>query len=274
MPGSRRRSMQARAAIHARRPMRPAKPTSSRPSTVIRERGDQDALGAAVELPANTPAPVANAAAAARPATITERTSRFGAGAERLVRALARLGAAARRHRARHHLRRHGRHQHGARRNGDARRLHDLCRAGADAAPHPALSIFARRSRCRSRSWSRAWSASLIERTIMRFLYGRPLETLLATWGCRSFCSRRCAPSFGPNNRAVGTPAWMSGAFDLGQLAITYNRLWIICFTFALFFALLGAAARSRGSGWRCARCRRTAPWRRPWASAPNGSMR
>ena len=47
-------------------------------------------------------------------------------GAERLVRHLARLGAAAGRDRARHHLRRHGRHQHGAWRDGDAGRLHHL----------------------------------------------------------------------------------------------------------------------------------------------------
>ena len=53
-----------------------------------------------------------------------------GRAAEHLVRHLPRLGAAAGRHRPRHHLRRDGRHQHGAWRDGDARRLHDLRRAG------------------------------------------------------------------------------------------------------------------------------------------------
>ena len=48
---------------------------------------------------------------------------------------------------------------------------------------------------------------------------------------------------FGPNNREVGNPSWMSGAFDLGGITITYNRLWIICFALAVFVALLGAAA-------------------------------
>ena len=89
--------------------------------------------------------------------------SRFwAAAAERLVRAVARLGAAARRHRACHHLRRDGRHQHGAWRDGDARRLHDLRRAGGrSAAQAPgAVRLFARRSPSRSPSWSRAPSAS------------------------------------------------------------------------------------------------------------------
>lgn len=35
---------------------------------------------------------------------------------------------------------------------------------------------------------------------------------------------------FGPTNREVGNPSWMSGAFDLGAITITYNRLWILCF--------------------------------------------
>ena len=61
----------------------------------------------------------------------------------------------------------------------------------------------------------------LIERGLIRFLYGRPLETLLATWGCRWCCSRRCARSSAPNNREVGTPAWMSGRTRLGGLTLT-----------------------------------------------------
>ena len=44
---------------------------------------------------------------------------------------------------------------------------------------------------------------------------------------------------FGPTNKEVGAPAWMSGAFDVGHLAITYNRLWIIVFSLLVFFALL-----------------------------------
>jgi urea transport system permease protein len=80
----------------------------------------------------------------------------------------------------------------------------------------------------------------LIERGIIRFLYGRPLETLLATWGLSLILQQAVRTAFGPTNRDVGAPSWMSGAFDVGQLNITYNRLWIICFTLAVFVGLLG----------------------------------
>jgi urea transport system permease protein len=80
----------------------------------------------------------------------------------------------------------------------------------------------------------------LIERGIIRFLYGRPLETLLATWGLSLILQQAVRTAFGPTNRDVGSPSWMSGAFDVGQLNITYNRLWIICFTLAVFVGLLG----------------------------------
>ena len=79
----------------------------------------------------------------------------------------------------------------------------------------------------------------LIERTIIRFLYGRPLETLLATWGISLVLQQAVRTAFGPTNREVGNPSWMSGAFELGQITITYNRLWILCFTLALFAILL-----------------------------------
>jgi urea transport system permease protein len=79
----------------------------------------------------------------------------------------------------------------------------------------------------------------LIERTIIRFLYGRPLETLLATWGLSLVLQQAVRSAFGPNNREVGNPSWMSGAFEIGQITITYNRLWILCFTLAVFAILL-----------------------------------
>ena len=44
---------------------------------------------------------------------------------------------------------------------------------------------------------------------------------------------------FGPTNKDVGNPSWMSGAFDLGGITITYNRMWIIVFTLIVFVALL-----------------------------------
>jgi urea transport system permease protein len=79
----------------------------------------------------------------------------------------------------------------------------------------------------------------LIERTIIRFLYGRPLETLLATWGLSLVLQQAVRTVFGPTNQEVGNPSWMSGAFQLGQISITYNRLWILCFTMAVFVILL-----------------------------------
>ena len=79
----------------------------------------------------------------------------------------------------------------------------------------------------------------LIERSIIRFLYGRALETLLATWGLSLVLQQAVRTMFGPTNREVGNPSWMSGAFELGQITITYNRLWILCFTLAVFVVLL-----------------------------------
>ncbi|MDQ0505081.1 urea ABC transporter permease subunit UrtB [Xanthobacter agilis] len=79
----------------------------------------------------------------------------------------------------------------------------------------------------------------LIERTVIRFLYGRPLETLLATWGVSLILQQAVRSLFGPTNQEVGAPSWMSGAFQVGQMSITWNRLWIIVFSLLVFFALL-----------------------------------
>jgi urea transport system permease protein len=79
----------------------------------------------------------------------------------------------------------------------------------------------------------------LVEQCIIKFLYGRPLETLLATWGLSLILQQAVRTAFGPTNRDVGSPRWMSGAFDVGQITITYNRLWIICFSLAVFVGLL-----------------------------------
>ncbi len=78
-----------------------------------------------------------------------------------------------------------------------------------------------------------------IERTVIRFLYGRPLETLLATWGISLILQQTVRSIFGPTNREVGTPQWMSGAFELGGLSLTYNRVAIVLFALAVFAVLL-----------------------------------
>jgi urea transport system permease protein len=78
-----------------------------------------------------------------------------------------------------------------------------------------------------------------IERGIIRFLYGRPLETLLATWGLSLVLQQVVRSLFGPTNQEVGTPEWMSGAFMLGELTITNNRLTIILFAAAVLACLM-----------------------------------
>jgi urea transport system permease protein len=80
-----------------------------------------------------------------------------------------------------------------------------------------------------------------IERTLIRFLYGRPLETLLATWGLSLVLQQAVRSIFGANNREVSTPPWMSGATMWGGVTITYNRLYIIIFAFLVIAALMAS---------------------------------
>ena len=87
-----------------------------------------------------------------------------------------------------------------------------------------------------------------MERGIIRFLHGRPLETLLATWGVSLILQQAVRSLFGPNNRQVANPSWMSGSLELGQLTLTYNRICIIAFTLAVFAALF-IAMRKTGFG-------------------------
>jgi urea transport system permease protein len=77
-----------------------------------------------------------------------------------------------------------------------------------------------------------------IERLVIRFLYTRPLETLLATWGVSLILQQTVRSLFGANNRLVSNPPFMSGAFELGGLSITTNRMWIIALAIVVFVAL------------------------------------
>jgi urea transport system permease protein len=82
---------------------------------------------------------------------------------------------------------------------------------------------------------------------IIRFLYGRPLETLLATFGLSLVLQQLVRSVFTANNRAVETPAWMSGTLQFnGALSLTYNRLYIVVFTLAVFGILLAVLKRTR----------------------------
>jgi urea transport system permease protein len=79
----------------------------------------------------------------------------------------------------------------------------------------------------------------VIERLVIRFLYGRPLETLLATFGISLFLQQAVRTIFSPLNRPVSTPEWMSGSLQINSLlSITYNRLYIFIFCL-IVFALL-----------------------------------
>lgn len=85
----------------------------------------------------------------------------------------------------------------------------------------------------------------VIERGVIRFLYGRPLETLLATWGVSLILQQAVRTIFGPTNQEVGNPSWMSGSFYIGQLAVTWNRLWILAFALGVFAVLLYVMKRT-----------------------------
>jgi urea transport system permease protein len=86
----------------------------------------------------------------------------------------------------------------------------------------------------------------LIERSIIRFLYGRPLETLLATWGLSLILQQGVRTIFGPTNREVISPSWMSGAIDITSgLALTSNRIVIVFFSAAVLAGLMIAMHRT-----------------------------
>jgi len=74
-----------------------------------------------------------------------------------------------------------------------------------------------------------------LERTVIRWLYGRPLETLLATWGISLILMQAVRSIFGAQNVEVSNPAWMSGgATVLGTLVLPYSRIVIIFFSLAV----------------------------------------
>ena len=90
-------------------------------------------------------------------------------------------------------------------------------------------------------------SGILIERGVIRHLTGRPLETLLATFGISLVLQQLVRSVFSPLNRSVSTPQWMSGSIDFNPvLSLTLNRLYILAFTLLVFFVLLMILKRTR----------------------------
>ncbi|HTE42716.1 MAG TPA: urea ABC transporter permease subunit UrtB [Steroidobacteraceae bacterium] len=88
----------------------------------------------------------------------------------------------------------------------------------------------------------------LIERGVVKFLYGRPLETLLATFGVSLILQQVVRDIEGTaNNRPVSSPDWLSGSIQFNDaFSITYNRLYIVLFTMIVFVALLTILKRTR----------------------------
>jgi urea transport system permease protein len=87
----------------------------------------------------------------------------------------------------------------------------------------------------------------VIERGVIQFLYGRPLETLLATFGISLVLQQAVRSIFSPLNRSVVSPEWMSGSFEIAQgLSFTFNRLYILVFAILVFVGLLLVLQRTR----------------------------
>ncbi|MCB1719006.1 MAG: urea ABC transporter permease subunit UrtB, partial [Candidatus Competibacteraceae bacterium] len=79
-----------------------------------------------------------------------------------------------------------------------------------------------------------------IERGVIRFLYGRPLETLLATFGVSLILQQLVRTTISAQNVPVANPSWMSGFWQVNSaLSLTYNRLFILLFSILVFLALL-----------------------------------
>ncbi len=89
----------------------------------------------------------------------------------------------------------------------------------------------------------------LIERTVIRHLYGRPLETLLATFGISLILQQLVRTVISPQNVPVSNPSWMSGSLEINSvLSLTYNRLYIVLFCL-LVFAVLYVVLRKTNLG-------------------------
>ncbi|NML43556.1 urea ABC transporter permease subunit UrtB [Ramlibacter sp. G-1-2-2] len=91
-----------------------------------------------------------------------------------------------------------------------------------------------------------ALMGAILERGVIRFLYGRPLETLLATWGISLMLMQLVRSTFGAQNVGVENPSWMSGGLVLGNLQLPWNRIVIILFAFAVLAGMSLLIARTR----------------------------
>jgi urea transport system permease protein len=125
-----------------------------------------------------------------------------------------------------------------------------------------AYATFVVQEACRGIPWLAPWSLPLsvpaaflvaaaagavLERGLIRHLYGRPLETLLMTFGVGMILQQAVRIAFGAQNREVTSPAWMQGTLMLpGGVAVTQNRLWIIVFGIAVLLLVVAAIRFTR----------------------------
>ena len=92
-----------------------------------------------------------------------------------------------------------------------------------------------------------ALMGAALERSVIRFLYGRPLETLLATWGISLMLMQLVRSIFGAQNVGVENPSWMSGGVQvLGNLSLPWNRIIIIGFALAVLGAVAWLIGKTR----------------------------
>jgi urea transport system permease protein len=86
-----------------------------------------------------------------------------------------------------------------------------------------------------------------LERLVIRHLYGRPLETLLATWGISLILMQSVRTIFGAQNVQVENPQWMSGGFELAaNLVLPYNRITIIIFSMGVLLLMWSLLNKTR----------------------------
>ena len=92
-----------------------------------------------------------------------------------------------------------------------------------------------------------ALMGAALERSVIRFLYGRPLETLLATWGISLMLIQGVRTLFGAQNVQVANPAFMSGGIEVfADVVLPWNRIVIIGFAFAVLLGMAFLISRTR----------------------------
>ncbi len=88
---------------------------------------------------------------------------------------------------------------------------------------------------------------AVLERGVIRFLYGRPLETLLATWGISLVLQQAVRSGFGAQNVPVENPGWLSGGVEImSNLVLPFNRIAIIAFAFVVLAGVALLIAKTR----------------------------